>query len=197
VVVGAVPLNPRFQYQENTLRDALVASVHLDAFHRHAERVVMANIAQTVNVLQAMLLTDLDTGALVLTPTCHVVAVNTGHHDAVAIAVHLRDVVTRAVAAASSPSPAHRRHCARTSTSGVPPIRRRSRTHTTAATGRGVGDTVQTQYDLAHFTGYRFASSTTPLPSPGGYVDVDWFPVSDTTGLASRPHRQSEGAVHD
>jgi len=89
--------NPGFLYQQNTLRDALVASVHLDAFHRHAERVVMANIAQTVNVLQAMILTDPDTGALVLTPTYHVFAMNRGHHDADALAVHLKDVPTRSV----------------------------------------------------------------------------------------------------
>jgi alpha-N-arabinofuranosidase len=95
--------NPGFLYQQNTLRDALVASVHLDAFHRHAERVVMANIAQTVNVLQAMILTDPDTGALVLTPTYHVFAMNTGHHDAAALAVHLRDVETRAVDATELP----------------------------------------------------------------------------------------------
>ena len=94
--------NPGFLYQQNTLRDALVASVHFDAFHRHAERVVMANIAQTVNVLQAMILTDPDTGALVLTPTYHVFAMNTGHHDAAALAVHLRDVETRAVEARPS-----------------------------------------------------------------------------------------------
>ena len=74
--------NPGFLYQQNTLRDALVATLHLDAFHAHADRVVMANIAQTVNVLQAMILTDPDTGALVLTPTYHVFAMNTGHHDA-------------------------------------------------------------------------------------------------------------------
>jgi len=86
--------NPGFLYQQNTLRDALVASVHLDAFHRHADRVVMANIAQTVNVLQAMLLTDPDTGALVRTPSYHVFEMSTGHHDADALAVHLKDVPT-------------------------------------------------------------------------------------------------------
>ena len=84
--------NPGFLYQQNTLRDALVASTHLDAFHRHADRVVMANIAQTVNVLQAMLLTDPDSGALVRTPTYHVYEMSTGHHDADALAVHLKDV---------------------------------------------------------------------------------------------------------
>lgn len=87
--------NPGFLYQQNTLRDALVASVHFDAFHRHAERLVMANLAQAVNVLQAMLLTDPDTGALVLTPTYHVFEMNTAHHDAASLAVHLRDVPTR------------------------------------------------------------------------------------------------------
>jgi alpha-N-arabinofuranosidase len=89
--------NPGFLYQQNTLRDALVASVHFDTFHGHAERVVMANIAQTVNVLQAMILTDPDSGALVLTPTYHVFAMNVGHHDASALTVHLRGVDTRTV----------------------------------------------------------------------------------------------------
>ena len=81
--------NPGFLYQQNTLRDALVASVHFDVFHRAAERLVMANIAQTVNVLQAMILTDPDSGALVLTPTYHVFAMNAGHQDAVRLDAHL------------------------------------------------------------------------------------------------------------
>ena len=81
--------NPGFLYQQNTLRDALVASLHFDAFHRHAGRLSMANIAQTVNVLQAMILTDPESGALVLTPTYHVFAMNTEHHDAAALPVHI------------------------------------------------------------------------------------------------------------
>ena len=80
--------NPGFLFQQNTMRDALVASVHFDAFHRHADRLVMANIAQTVNVLQAMLLTDGD--ALVLTPSYHVFAMNKGHHDAAALPLTVR-----------------------------------------------------------------------------------------------------------
>lgn len=84
--------NPGFLYQQNALRDALVASIHFDAFHRHADRVVMTNIAQTVNVLQAMLLTEPEGGPLVLTPTYHVFEMNVGHHDAAALDVHLRDV---------------------------------------------------------------------------------------------------------
>lgn len=59
--------NPGHLYQLNTLRDAVVAAANFNIFHKHAERVRMANIAQTVNVLQAMILTD---GAkMVLTPT--------------------------------------------------------------------------------------------------------------------------------
>jgi alpha-N-arabinofuranosidase len=62
--------NPGFLYQQNTLRDALAAALNLHIFHRHAQRVVMANIAQTVNVLQAMVLTDRE--KMLLTPTYHV-----------------------------------------------------------------------------------------------------------------------------
>jgi alpha-N-arabinofuranosidase len=82
--------NPGFLYQQNTMRDALVASLHFDVFHRLAGRLTMANIAQTVNVLQAMLLTDEETGALVRTPTYHVFEMSTVHHDAVSAPVHVR-----------------------------------------------------------------------------------------------------------
>jgi alpha-N-arabinofuranosidase len=60
---------PGFLYQQNTLRDALVAGITLNIFNAHCERVVMANIAQTINVLQAMLLVKDDKA--VLTPTYH------------------------------------------------------------------------------------------------------------------------------
>jgi alpha-N-arabinofuranosidase len=87
--------NPGFLFQQNTVRDALVAGIHFDVFHRHARRLTMANIAQTVNVLQAMVLTDGD--RLVLTPTYHVFEMNTGHQDADSLATHVRDVPTRTV----------------------------------------------------------------------------------------------------
>ena len=79
--------NPAFLYQQNTLRDALAASVALNIFNKHADRVKMANIAQTVNVLQAMILTQGD--KLVLTPTYHVFDLYTAHHDAVLLPVTL------------------------------------------------------------------------------------------------------------
>ncbi len=62
--------NPGFLYQQNTLRDALVAALNLNVFHNYAERVQMTNIAQMVNVLQAMILTDKE--KMLLTPTYHV-----------------------------------------------------------------------------------------------------------------------------
>ena len=61
---------PGHLYQQNTLRDAMVAALSLNVFHKHADRVKMANIAQVVNVLQSMILTDTKgNGHMVLTPT--------------------------------------------------------------------------------------------------------------------------------
>ncbi|HEY0282675.1 MAG TPA: alpha-L-arabinofuranosidase C-terminal domain-containing protein, partial [Rhizomicrobium sp.] len=61
---------PGFLYQQNTVRDAVVAAVNFNLFHKYADRVRMTNIAQTINVLQAMILTD--GPKMVLTPTYHV-----------------------------------------------------------------------------------------------------------------------------
>ena len=72
--------NPGFLYQQNTMRDAMVAAVTLNIFNRHCDRVVMANLAQTVNVLQAVVLTEGD--QMVLTPTYHVFDLYKAHHDA-------------------------------------------------------------------------------------------------------------------
>ena len=60
-------------YQQNALRDAFVAALSLNVFHKYTDRVKMANIAQIVNVLQSMILTDQEgTGHMVLTPTYHI-----------------------------------------------------------------------------------------------------------------------------
>jgi alpha-N-arabinofuranosidase len=79
--------NPGFLYQQNSLRDALVAGVTLNIFNQHADRVKMANIAQTVNVLQAMILTDQE--KMILTPTYHVFELYTVHHDATLLPTEL------------------------------------------------------------------------------------------------------------
>lgn len=72
--------NPGFLYQQNTIRDAMVAAITLNIFHKHADRVHMANIAQTVNVLQSMILTE--GKQMVKTPTYHVFDLYKVHQDA-------------------------------------------------------------------------------------------------------------------
>jgi len=72
--------NPAFLYQQNSLRDAIVAGSTLNIFNNHADRVRLANLAQTVNVLQALVLTK---GAqMLLTPTYHVFDLYKVHQNA-------------------------------------------------------------------------------------------------------------------
>ena len=75
--------NPAFLYQQNTMRDALAAAVTLNIFNKHCDRVKMTNIAQMINVLQAIILTDKE--KMLLTPTYHVFDLFKKHHDAVLI----------------------------------------------------------------------------------------------------------------
>lgn len=72
--------NPGFLYQQNTVRDALVAGITLNIFNKHADRVKMAALAQMVNVLQAVLLTEGD--KMIKTPTYHVMHMYRHHQDA-------------------------------------------------------------------------------------------------------------------
>lgn len=72
--------NPGFLYQQNTMRDAMIAGMTLNIFNNHAERVRMANLAQTVNVLQAVILTEGD--KMLVTPTYHVLEMYKVHQDA-------------------------------------------------------------------------------------------------------------------
>lgn len=71
--------NPGFLYQQNTMRDAIVAGLTLNIFNKHSDRIKMANIAQTVNVLQAVVLTEGE--KMVLTPTYHVFKMFKDHQN--------------------------------------------------------------------------------------------------------------------
>lgn len=71
--------NPGFLYQQNTLRDAIVAALTLNIFNKHSDRIKMANIAQTVNVLQSVILTDGED--MLLTPTYHVFKMFKSHAE--------------------------------------------------------------------------------------------------------------------
>ena len=79
--------NPGFLYQQNTMRDALVAGINLNIFNKHSDRIAMANIAQAVNVLQAMILTQAD--QLVKTPTYEVFWMYRDHQDATLVESHM------------------------------------------------------------------------------------------------------------
>lgn len=80
--------NPGHLFQQNSLRDALIAATTFDIFNKHCERVRMANIAQTVNVLQAMILTQDD--KMLLTPTYHAFNMYKGHKDALLLPSELK-----------------------------------------------------------------------------------------------------------
>ena len=73
--------NPGFLYQQNTIRDAMIAGVTLNIFNNHANRVRVANLAQCVNVLQAVILTNKE--KMILTPTYYVMEMYKVHQNAI------------------------------------------------------------------------------------------------------------------
>ena len=75
--------NPGFLYQQNSMRDALITGINLNIFNKHSDRVRMANIAQVVNVLQAVILTEGPN--MLLTPTYYVFDMYKVHQGAVLI----------------------------------------------------------------------------------------------------------------
>lgn len=77
--------SPSFLYQQNSMRDALIAGTTLNIFNNHADRVKMANLAQTVNVLQALILTDKN--KMLLTPTYHVFDLYKVHQNAILLPI--------------------------------------------------------------------------------------------------------------
>ncbi|MCL2249821.1 MAG: alpha-N-arabinofuranosidase [Oscillospiraceae bacterium] len=79
--------NPGFLYQQNTMRDAVSAAISLNIFNNHADRVRMANIAQTINVLQAVILTEGE--KMILTPTYHIFDQFSPHQDAALLPISL------------------------------------------------------------------------------------------------------------
>ncbi|MBI1782631.1 MAG: alpha-N-arabinofuranosidase [Sphingobacteriales bacterium] len=80
--------NPGFLFQQNTIRDAMIAGVTLNIFNNHCDRVRMANLAQTVNVLQAVILTNKE--KMILTPTYHVLEMYNVHQDATMLPVQVK-----------------------------------------------------------------------------------------------------------
>jgi alpha-N-arabinofuranosidase len=82
--------NPGFLFQQNTIRDAIVAGIHLNEFNKRCDRIKMANIAQTINVLQALIFTKDE--KMLLTPTYHVFEMYKVHQDATLLPTELQCV---------------------------------------------------------------------------------------------------------
>lgn len=80
--------NPGFLYQQNTMRDAMIAGATLNIFNNHSDRVRMANLAQAINVLQAVILTRGE--KMILTPTYHVMEMYNVHQDAKLLSLNLK-----------------------------------------------------------------------------------------------------------
>ncbi|TKK64781.1 alpha-N-arabinofuranosidase [Ilyomonas limi] len=80
--------NPGFLYQQNTMRDAMIAGVTLNIFNNHSDRVKMACLAQAINVLQSVILTDKE--KMILTPTYHVMEMYNVHQDAKLLPVNVQ-----------------------------------------------------------------------------------------------------------
>ncbi|QMU30867.1 alpha-N-arabinofuranosidase [Adhaeribacter radiodurans] len=80
--------NPGFLYQQNTMRDAMIAGVTLNIFNNHSDRVRMANLAQAINVLQAVILTKDE--KMILTPTYHVMEMYNVHQDATLLPIEIK-----------------------------------------------------------------------------------------------------------
>ena len=93
--------NPGFLYQQNTVRDALVAAITLNIFNKHSDRVRMACLAQMVNVLQAVILTEGE--KMLRTPTYHVMHMYRHHQDAQLLESKLEDV--KGVGSSANPVP--------------------------------------------------------------------------------------------
>jgi alpha-N-arabinofuranosidase len=102
-------------YQQNTMRDAMIAGLTLNIFNNHADRVRMANLAQIVNVLQSVILTNKE--KIILTPTYHVMEMYKVHQDATLVPIRItsNDFVQgssrmKAVSASASKDPSGKMH---------------------------------------------------------------------------------------
>ena len=163
--------NPGFLYQQNTLRDALVAAVSLDIFSHHADRVRGANIAQMINVLQALILTR--GPRLLLTPTYYVFDLYTVHHDATLLPITTIDagyyvLGTDSVPALSATASRDRRGIAHLTMSNLDPKKARTMVvelrglDVTRATGR-----ILTAPAINSYNSFEQPDAVRPAPFTG------------------------------
>lgn len=163
--------NPGFLYQQNTLRDALVAAITLDVFNHHADRVRGANIAQMVNVLQSMILTR--GSQMLVTPTYWVFEMYTVHHDAVLLPLTIVEPAyyvfgADSVPAVSATASRDRHGVMHVTMSNVDPNQPRTvvaalrGVHVTGATGR-----ILTAPAINSYNSFEQPDVVQPVPFPG------------------------------
>ena len=85
--------NPGHLYQQSTMRDAIVAALNLNIFNNHADRIPMANIAQVVNVLQSVVLTE--GSKMIKTPTFYVFSMFKPHQGSTLVETELEDTFVK------------------------------------------------------------------------------------------------------
>ena len=173
--------NPGFLLQQNSMRDAIIAALNLHIFQAHADRVAGANIAQMVNVLQAMILTDRD--RIVLTPTYHVFEMFRVHQDAVSLPVELttRDlpespVRIPEVSASASRDAAGKIHISLVNTNPDSPV-----TVSCAVTGAGPGSPtgrMLTGPSMTSHNTFDAPHAVEPVPFAGAAASGDHLSVT-------------------
>jgi alpha-N-arabinofuranosidase len=153
--------NPGFLYQQNTLRDALVAALHFNIFNNYAERVHVANIAQTINVLQSVILTE---GAkMLLTPTYHAFDMYKVHHDALKLPVFVESEDVGAVPAITVSASRDRENRIHVSLANIDPK-----------------DEKKVELDLCGLTGKSVSGS---IITSASIADHNTFDKGDTVGV--------------
>ena len=173
--------NPGFLYQQNSLRDAILAAMNLHMFQAHADRVTMANIAQMINVLQSMILTDKE--KMIVTPTYHVFDMFKVHQGATSLGLQLTtpDYVMGAnkipaVSASASRDAAGKIHVSFANTDPNQPITIACKLNGAAA--KSVTGTVLTAGSFTAHNTFTDPTTVAPKPFTGASVTADGLSVT-------------------
>jgi alpha-L-arabinofuranosidase len=157
--------NPGFLYQQNSMRDAIVAGATLNIFNNHSDRVRMAELAQTINVLQALILTNKE--KMLLTPTYHVFDLYKVHQDAQYLPIQLN-------------SPAY--------TSGkeqIPSVNASASRDSTGAIHISLVNVNPTQKITVSVAGIQSKSVTGQILTSAKFTDINTFEQPDKVHISS------------
>src|SRR5690606_6873224 len=172
--------NPGFLYQQNTMRDAMIAGMTLNIFNNHADRVKMANLAQTINVLQAVILTKGE--KMITTPTYHVMEMYKVHQDAELIPLAIdsksfvwNDEAIPAVSASASKAKDGKTYL---SLVNIDPKANQDGEINLGKAFSGVSGRVLTSQELRDFNDFDAPQRIAPPPFDGSKLDKERLQVS-------------------